>query len=166
MAKNTGKPSEQAFEAAVAAAGKRAWCYRIKDAASIRGITGRLGHGIDATPSDYILVWDGETYFAEVKSTQHETRFEFSLLTRGQTGHYPQIQAAGGRYIIFLHRLTTGQWYMIPMSDVVQHTATTGQKSIPWTDMEKYKCPTTVASLKVSRPVLSSRAALASTARP
>lgn len=148
--RNTGKPSEKAFEDAVAAAGKRAWCYRIKDAAAIRGITGRVGQGIDATPSDYILIWNKETFLCEVKSTQHPTLFEFSLLTKGQKGHYPQIEAAGGQYIIFVHRLTTGDWYQIPMYDVAHHTS----KSFSWTEMEKYRWPSTVGSQKISRPVL------------
>lgn len=165
MAKNTGKPSERAFEEAVAATGKEGWCYRIKDAAAIHGIAGRTGHGVDATPADYILVLRGEMSFCEVKSTQHETLFEFSLLTKGQRGHYPQIAAAGGRFIIFLHRLTTGQWYMIPMKSVVEHTRTTGRKSITWKEMEEYRWPSTVASLKVSRPVLSCRAAPGCTSR-
>jgi penicillin-binding protein-related factor A (putative recombinase) len=151
--KNNGKPTEALFEDSIRAAGKEAYAYRIKDAAAIRGITGRVGNGVDATPSDYICAAKGNTFFAEVKSTQDEKRFPFSLLKKGQTSHGKQIVAAGGLYLVFVHRLTTDQWYVLPLNDVFSHEATTGERSIRWEEMEKYLWPSMVASPKGNRPV-------------
>lgn len=138
--KNTGKPTEALFEASITALGKRGYWYRIKDAAAIKGLTGSVGVGVDATPSDYICAVWGLTFFAEVKSTQHETLFEFGLLKTGQNAHGRRIIAAGGDYLIFVHRLTTGDWYKIPMWVVHDYEAGAGRRSITWNEMEKYKC--------------------------
>lgn len=138
--KNTGKPSEALFEASITALGKRGYWYRIKDAAAIRGLTGRVGVGMDATPSDYMCVVWGMTFFAEVKSTQHETLFEFGLLKAGQNAHGKRIVAAGGEYWIFIHRLATGDWYKVPMWVVQDFEAGTGRRSMAWNEMERFKC--------------------------
>ncbi|PZP71753.1 Holliday junction resolvase RecU [Methylorubrum populi] len=140
--KNNGKPTEARFEASINALGKQGYLYRIKDAAAIHGLTGRVGAGVDATPSDYICAVRGKTFFAEVKSTQHETLFEFKLLKKGQNAHGARIVAAGGSYLIFVHRLLTDDWYCVPMALIRQHEALTNRKSMAWTEMGDWKCTT------------------------
>lgn len=140
--KNTGKRTEELFTASIEALGKQGYVYRIKDAAAIHGLTGRVGAGVDATPSDYICAVLGKTFFAEVKSTQHATLFEFKLLKKGQNSHGARIVAAGGSYLVFVHRMLTDDWYCIPMQAIRQHTATTNQKSMAWAELEKWKCMT------------------------
>ncbi len=141
MAKNTGKPTERLFEASIDALGKRGYYYRIKDAAAIRGLTGKTGMA-DATPSDYICVVKGKMFFGEVKSTQHERLFEFSLLKKGQNSHGLRIIAAGGQYLVIVHRILTDEWYIIPRSVIKDHEATTKERSIPWLDLRKFECST------------------------
>ncbi len=135
--KNTGKPTEKAFEAAVLALGKGGYFYRIKDAAAIHGLTGKVGH-VDETPSDYIVTAAGVTFYAELKSTQHETSFPFSLLKRGQTAHSTRILAAGGEYWVFVQRLPSEEWFRIPMR-LIQQVRAAGKSSIPWKDLEPYR---------------------------
>jgi penicillin-binding protein-related factor A (putative recombinase) len=135
--KNTGKPSEGLFEGHWQRLGKRAYCYRVADAAEVRGRTGRIGL-TRATPSDYIVSTDGETFYAEVKSTQEKTSFPFSLLKKGQKSAAPQIVSAGGGYFVFVHNLTTGTWYRIPWQ-VIQAVKDLGRSSIPWTELENLK---------------------------
>lgn len=150
--KNTGKPTEALFESAITALGKRGYFYRIKDAAEIRGLTGRIGSGVDATPSDYICAVNGSTFFAEVKSTQHATLFEFKLLKKGQNSHGARIVAAGGGYLVFVHNLLTDDWYVMPMSRIQKHKTETGRMSLSWSELEDCKC-TTELTPKGRRPV-------------
>jgi penicillin-binding protein-related factor A (putative recombinase) len=136
--RNTGKPSEELFENSILALGKAGYFYRIKDAADIRGITGRVGQGMDATPSDYIVSVHGEVSFAEVKSTNDLTKFPFSLLKKGQKSHGKRIVASGGSYRVYIHRLKTDTWYCIPLR-FIHAVQDAGAQSIPWEQMEKYK---------------------------
>lgn len=152
MKKNTGKPTEALFESSILALGKQGYFYRIKDAAAIKGLTGSVGAGIDATPSDYICAVLGKTFFAEVKSTQHETLFEFKLLKKGQNAHGARIVAAGGGYLVFVHRMLTDDWYVIPMSAIRAHEATMNRKSMAWTEMGAFRC-TTEPTPAGSRPL-------------
>lgn len=137
MAKNTGKPSERAFEARLSSAGKAAYFYRIKDAAAIKGLTGKIGN-VDATPSDYIVVIDGLTEFAEVKSTLDPERFSFSLLGKGQNSHAQRILTAGGGYRIYIHALVSGQWYRIPRLAIDSYQKF-GRASLRWDEMNFYR---------------------------
>ena len=138
--KNTGKPTERLFEESITALGKAGYFYRIKDAAAIKGLTGRVGVGIDATPSDYICVVKGTTFFCEVKSTHHATLFEFKMLARGQNAHGARIIAAGGNYLVMIHRMQTDDWYLIAKRHLVDHQDRTGTKSISWAELETFKC--------------------------
>jgi penicillin-binding protein-related factor A (putative recombinase) len=137
MAKNTGKPSEASFESKLDALGKRAYYYRIKDAAAIRAITGVIGYA-DETPSDYIIVINGTVEFAEVKSTVDPVRFTMSQMTKGQNAHGVRILAAGGGYNVYIHRLATDQWYCVALS-VMQMFKAQGYSSLKWEDLEAFR---------------------------
>lgn len=133
MSKNTGKSSENLFQGHFDKLGKRATYDRLLDAADVRGATGRIGY-TPSQPSDYILTIDGITSYAEVKSTSHKTCFPFDLLRKTQSARAAIILAAGGVYDIYLHRIPTGDWYVIPYQ-VVQAVKDRGRSSIPWVDL-------------------------------
>jgi penicillin-binding protein-related factor A (putative recombinase) len=136
MAKNTGKSAEGEFEDFLKKLGKHAYFYRFKDASDLKGLTGKIGH-IDKQPSDYIVVVRGLTAFSEVKSTGNDTSFPFSLLKAGQNAHALRILAAGGSYLVYVKRMTTGEWFRIPY-EVIRQTRETGKASIPWRDLGGY----------------------------
>lgn len=137
MAKNTGKTSEKIWELAWTRKGKRAFFYRIADAAEQYGRTKTIGM-TRATPSDYILTFDGITSYCEVKSTQNPTSFPFGLLKKGQTIAAPQVVSAGGEYVVFVHHLPTDTWYRIPYR-IIQAVKDIGKASIPWNQLENFK---------------------------
>jgi penicillin-binding protein-related factor A (putative recombinase) len=137
MAKNSGKPSESDFEDILSRLGKRAYCYRIVDAAEVRGRTGRIGF-IRPAPSDYIVTIDGQTSYSEVKSTTDTSAFRFSLLRTKQSAAAVQIVAAGGDYFVYVHSLVQNRWYRIPYQTILGVKAT-GKASINWSDLQGYE---------------------------
>lgn len=134
MAKNTGKPSEELFEDHFTRFGKAAYVYRFVDAAEVRGRTGRIGM-IRPAPSDFFVVHNGNSFFAEVKSTQNPTSFPFSLLRRTQSAHAKMVMSAGASYFVFLHDLTRNLWFKIPYSFIEGWTKS---KSIPWQHLSEF----------------------------
>jgi penicillin-binding protein-related factor A (putative recombinase) len=136
MAKNTGKPTEQAFEDLFKPAGKRAFLHRLTDASDVFGLTDKAANQA-AQPSDYVVVHDGETFFAEVKSTQNATSFPFSLLKSGQSAAGLQIEGAGGHYLVFVRALALpGQpWFRVHYS-TIRAAKADGKGSLKWKDMQ------------------------------
>lgn len=138
MPRNTGKPSETEFENSILALGKAGWFYRITDAAEVRGITGKIGLGMHATPSDYVVCVHGQLHMAEVKSTNDKVKFPFNLLKKGQLSHGRRITAARGPYQVYLHRMETDHWYSIPLRSILA-VQDAGRQSIPWDMMEQFR---------------------------
>ena len=129
--KNTGKSSEVDFESYWTARGKAAHVERLVDAAEIKGRTGRIGMA-RAQPSDYIVTYKGETFYAEVKSTIEQKVMRPSLLKMGQRSKATMITAAGGKYLIFVHSIARDCWFCIPFQKFPI-------KSTPWKELESFK---------------------------
>jgi len=135
MARNSGKGSEHIFESVLRSFGKRAYFCRLVDAAEVYGRVGKTGN-LRPQPSDYIIVIDGQTSFAEVKSTHDNNAFRFSLLRTKQSAAAEQIVKAGGSYFIFLHRVPTNEWYCIPYERIME-VKSAGKASISWSDLRE-----------------------------
>jgi penicillin-binding protein-related factor A (putative recombinase) len=88
-------------------------------------------------PSDRLVTFEGETFYAEVKSTTHERLFPFSLLRPTQSGYATMILAAGGRYDIFVHSLFHDRWYRVPYA-AVKAAVKEGRGSFRWDELEPY----------------------------
>jgi penicillin-binding protein-related factor A (putative recombinase) len=134
--RNDGTESEDIFDRAWFLLGKRAYVYEFEDAKKATGRNRRVV-GIKNQPSDRIVTFDGETFYAEVKSTIEERRFPFSLLRATQGAYARMIVAAGGRYDIFLHSLAHDRWYRVPYA-VVKAVSEAGTKSMTWAELEPY----------------------------
>lgn len=83
-------------------------------------------------PSDLIVTENGETYYAEVKSTAN-TRGITSPLFETQRGDRKRILAAGGKYYYFIYSITLYSWYKVP-AQIIAESA-----SRSWLDLAKYK---------------------------
>lgn len=136
MTRNTGKPSEQEFETHWRRLGKRAFCFRLADAAEITGLAGKVV-AARAQPSDYIVTHEGLTNYAEVKSTTDPLKFPFSLLKPKQTAFATFVTAAKGEYPVYVHSLHLGRWYRVPYQ-LILDTRDAGKASLPWTALEPY----------------------------
>lgn len=128
------KDAESEFESFFAPFGKRAHVQRLTDTAFVRGTTGRAASFKDAQPSDYIITLEGTTFYAEVKSTQSEPSFPFSLIKKSQWAAARMVTAAGGHYRFYIRRESTKRWYVVPAVVFITHTA----KSIRWHEIEGY----------------------------
>lgn len=137
MARNTGQSTQAEFESIWQRLGKKAFCYRVPDAAEVKGRTGRIGF-TRAAPSDYILVYDGSVEFAEVKSTFDDKRFSFHLLKKGQHAAARQVLRAGGEYVVFVQRLPDRTWFRIPYSQIEQ-VMKKGKASLTWLELDHYQ---------------------------
>lgn len=81
-------------------------------------------------PADFIVIDNGVTYFADVKTTT-STKGISSSLFRQQRASKLKITNAGGRYFFYVKRLETGQWYMLSSSF--------DNLNAKWEDLEKAK---------------------------
>jgi len=108
--------------------GKRAFVFKFPDAAEIYGRVGKIGQ-TRAVPSDRIVTCEGETYFAEIKSTEDPLRFKRSLLRKSQSAFATQVIAAGGLYLVFVKALVLNCWYVMP------YRRATAEPSVLWTDL-------------------------------
>lgn len=137
MSKNTGKPSEKQFEARLNSMGKVAAHFRLVDASEITGRTGKIAISARAQPADYVIVMDGKTTLAEVKSTANPTSFPFSMIKQAQWIAGTLTMTAGGAYLVFIHRLTTDEWYKVPF-EVIWRAKQTNKSSFKWAELSEY----------------------------
>lgn len=135
--KNNGKPSEKLFEEAWARLGKRAWAFSFTDTAEARGMNKGKNVFVKAQPADYLVVYQGAIFFAEVKSTIDAERFKFSLLRTSQSYAAAATLAAGGPYYIFIHSLAQSRWYRVPY-DVVAAAKAEKKGSLLWSELESF----------------------------
>ena len=105
---NTGKTSEDIFEAHIEAAG--GFADRLSDlfdAVKQRKVTTRK-------PSDFIVTFNGETWYAEVKSVAEKDRFNFSSIQTSQWRSATRVTKAGGKYFFYLHFIAFNRWFKVP----------------------------------------------------
>ena len=131
------KKAEQDFVNHFKAMGKRASCHRLVDTAMAKALGGKNAF-MPEQPSDYIIVLDSQTFFAEVKHTVDEDRFHFSNIRKGQMVASRKIVKAGGLYFLFIKSAHLNQWFCVP-AHVVHMAKEERRGSLTWTEMEPYK---------------------------
>lgn len=132
--KNTGKPSEEEFEAIWKRTyGKQVYLHRFEDSSDLTGRNKKITKS-KPQPSDYVLCCQGDWQLAEVKSTWDEKRFSFGLMRKNQGAHAAFVRAAGGEYLVYVHRLATNQWYCIPYF-LIEAAKAAKAASLAWEDL-------------------------------
>lgn len=130
------KSAEKDFEDHFDRYGKGAFVFRFTDTAMAKAIAGS-GAFIPPQPADYLVLVEGQLFFAEVKSTVDRTSFHFSNIRKGQIAASRRITAAGGVYLFFIKSQELDQWYCVPAQ--VIHTTLRQKKSMTWNELEPYK---------------------------
>ena len=125
--------SEALFAATLGKLGKRVFVYRVTDSREVRGLSGS-GH-TKPQPADFVVTEDGDTYYAEVKSSVSKTSFPLSSIRPSQRSAATRQTRAGGKYFFFLHCLPRGAWFKVPAQVVLNAPA----RSLPWASLEDYR---------------------------
>ena len=139
MPRNTGAFAEEEFESFWQAQGKSAHLVRFRDNKDMRGLNHGRALNAFKQPSDYLLACQGQTLFAEVKSTDNPAGFRLAQIAPHQLGSAERVVAAGGRYDFFIRRIhpTAGRWFCVPAHVVLSHSA----RTLRWADLEPYAFP-------------------------
>lgn len=128
------KSAEKEFESVLASKGKGAFVHRLTDTAAAKATSGKKAF-VAKQPSDYLVVDNGFTYFAEVKSSHDEVSFPHSNIQQFQMASARRVVKAGGNYVFFIKNLHTGQWYCVPAEVIIG----ADKKSTRWADIETYR---------------------------
>ena len=118
--------------------GKHAYCFAFHDTREAMGATGSRRVYTSEQPADFLVTFDGQTFFAEVKSSQNATSFPLADLRASQTSTSIVVEAAGGQYFFFLKNETEGRWYQIP-GHVLVSLRKAGIKSVKWGDLKQFE---------------------------
>lgn len=135
MAKTTWMAAEKDFEDTWALS-KKCWCYAFEDTREAMGLAKSRRVFTKGRPSDYLVTAGGQTFFAEVKSSQNETSFNLNNIEDAQWSAAIQNSAAGGLYFFFIRSEFLGHWFQVPASIMIQQRKI--KKSITWDDLKPY----------------------------
>lgn len=128
------KQAEKDFEAFFDPYGKEAAVFRLTDTAMSKATGGGF---VAAQPADYVVVVQGQWFFAEVKATKDDKAFHFKNIRKGQIAASRRTVAAGGTYLFFVKSMVLDRWHCIPAE--VVHTTLRQKKSMTWDELEMFK---------------------------
>lgn len=111
---------------------KLSFCFKFHDARQAMGAGGSRRIFTTSHPSDYVVVDNGSTFYAEVKSSQEPISFPFSSIRKSQWSAAIQVTAAGGSYFFFLKsEYLLPRWYRVPAA-VMLELRDGPVKSVKW----------------------------------
>lgn len=117
--------------------GKAQWAYAFEDTREAMGLTGNTRKVFTkGRPSDYLVVDNGLTFFAEVKSSQDAVSFNLNNVEIAQWTSAIRSVAAGGHYFFFVKSEVHGTWFKVPASVFVEQRKT--KKSLKWVELTPY----------------------------
>lgn len=128
------KSAEKEFETFFDRYGKNAWVFRLTDTAAAKATSGKKAF-VQAQPSDYIVVCQGDTFFAEVKSSGEKVSFPHSNIQKRQLAAARRVLKAGGQYMFFIKSLFFGKWFLVPAQVIISSS----KKSTRWSEIAKYE---------------------------
>lgn len=97
---------------------KGSFIHRFIDTHDINAQLGRFKEGKEMVftyrkPSDFIVTYHGNTFYAEVKTTVNVKGTTNALFSE-QEGMRNRILKADGRYFYFIYSFIKNQWYVVP----------------------------------------------------
>ena len=129
----TGKVAEAKLREMLAGLGKRAYLYRIEDAADLFGLNNDRAINTTPKPADNVMVLNGWMGFVECKETLNEKGFPLNNVKTHQWAHARQIESAGGNYCFFLYALVSKWMYLVPARVLALRKGT-----VPWETLEPW----------------------------
>lgn len=128
--------AEDEFQAKFKTYGKAAYVYRFTDTKDARGVVQSRKVFTDARPADFLVTFNGETFYAEVKSCNSETSFPLSNIRKAQWQAAVQQTAAKGQYYFFIRSEFLNSWFKVPFEFIKDID---DRKSIPWVNLLKFR---------------------------
>lgn len=126
---NSGKSSEEIFERVYEDLG--AFVDRqsdMLDAAKQKKVTTRKS-------SDFLVTYNGQTWYVEVKSIATDNRFKFSSIQPAQWRAATRVVAALGHYYFFLHFIAQDLWFKVPAKVILNSE----KKSLTIDEVSSYR---------------------------
>lgn len=133
---NIGKKAENFIREYLKGLGKYIYIARFADTYDAN--KGRWGDPnqkkvfIERKPCDFMLIYNGITYFCEVKATINTKGLKSSLFSE-QVPERTRILKAGGRYLYLIYSAFTKYWYWIEAPDLDENAR--------WDQLEPYSVP-------------------------
>ena len=93
---------------------KTQFVFAFEDAREVMGARQTRKIFTKGQPADYLVTDNGWVYFAEVKSSQHETSFALSGIQKSQWNAARRVTAAGGMYFFFIRKEPERVWFKVP----------------------------------------------------
>lgn len=117
---------------------KNQFVFPFEDAREVMGARQSRKVFTKGQPADYLVVDNGFVFFAEVKSTEHETSFALSHIQKSQWNAAARVVAANGNYFFFIRKEPERVWFKVPASFFLDIQAQ-GVKSVKWAYFESFK---------------------------
>jgi penicillin-binding protein-related factor A (putative recombinase) len=132
MKKNDGKETEKIFDDLYKTKPGIVW-YQFTDTYKARNV-------VDAQPADRLLIYQGQAWLIEIKSTIDEKRFPLKNISKKQVGAGRYWQAAGAREYFIIHQKVWNKFYFVPFT-IINDFFKEGRSSIFWDEIEMWAEP-------------------------
>lgn len=108
-----------------------AFCHRLVDTKAARNI-------VNNQPSDFLVVYQGGMWLAEVKLCNNATSFPFDNISTSQKSAAAHVTRQQGNYIFHILNGSNIQWYDVPAKAIIT-AILDGRKSLKWEELEIYR---------------------------
>lgn len=132
--RNDGSTSQDIFESYMKAQ-PRTWVWRHRDKKDMMALNKGRKVGTFSNPADFTVGETGRTYWAEVKSTQNDGRFDYSQIEPAQRSAATICAKIGAPYFFFIHALKLNRWFILSAEQFAADTAA-GKKSRRFEELE------------------------------
>ncbi len=130
MRKNDGKKSEKIFDGLYKTKSGVAW-HSFVDSYRARSI-------VSAQPADRLLIYNGQAWLVEIKSTIDEARFPLKNISKKQVGFGRYWRTAGVKEIFIIHHLLWNKFYFVPFR-FIDEAFIEKRSSIKWDELTVFE---------------------------
>ena len=130
MLKNDGKKTEKLFDEIFENKKDLVW-YKFVDTFRARNL-------VPDQPADRLLIYKGQAWLVEIKSTIDTARFPLKNISKKQVGHGRFWNLAGAKEVFIIHNLVTDKFYFVPFK-FINEAFKEGRSSIYWEEFEPFE---------------------------
>lgn len=126
MPRNNGKLSEKLFDD----------MYTFKPGVVVYSFvdTHRARNFVPTQPADRLLIYEGQAWLCEIKSSMDKVRFPLKNISKKQVGYGRFWRTAGAKEVFIIHHIVTDKFYFIPFN-LVDEWFKEGVSSVKWDDI-------------------------------